>query len=299
MLDALAATNLRVRISEAQLRDMYLGQGLTIEKIAAAVGLAPTTVRRRMTDLGLAPRRRGPVAGHPRRRSSPDQCSCQWTPEVAYVVGLIATDGCLSRRQGLVTLTSKDMDLLETAARCLGVKYRITLSTNPRPCGRLQWRDTSFHRWLLDIGLTPAKSLTLGPLAVPDEYFADFLRGCIDGDGSIVTYVDRYNAFKSPTYVYTRLYVSIVSASPRFLGWLKATVLRLVGVSGRLTVKRIEGCNDLWCLKYAKRESLALLRRMYYSPEVPSLRRKREIAAPFLVQRERPPRRGPGRPMVV
>ena len=33
--------------------------------------------------------------------------------------------------------------------------------------------------------MTPEKSLTLGPLAIPDEYFPDFFRGCIDGDGSI------------------------------------------------------------------------------------------------------------------
>src|SRR2546423_10250786 len=37
-------------------------------------------------------------------------------------------------------------------------------------------------------GLTPAKSLTLRPLVIPDEYFAEFFRGCIDGDGSVVVY---------------------------------------------------------------------------------------------------------------
>jgi hypothetical protein len=50
---------------------------------------------------------------------------------------------------------------------------------------------------------------------VPDEYFVDFLRSCIDGDGSITTYTDRYNTFKNPQYVYARLYVSLVSASFR------------------------------------------------------------------------------------
>src|SRR2546425_13370507 len=94
-------------------------------------------------------------------------------------------------------------------------------------CYRVQWSDRRFYRWLLGIGLTPAKSLTLGPLDIPDEYFADFLRGCIDGDGSIVTYVDRYNTPKSPAYVYTRLFVSIVSASPRFVEWKQAKVRSL------------------------------------------------------------------------
>ena len=37
---------------------------------------------------------------------------------------------------------------------------------------------------LVSLGLTPRKSLTLGALAVPDELFPDFFRGCIDGDSS-------------------------------------------------------------------------------------------------------------------
>jgi hypothetical protein len=54
--------------------------------------------------------------------------------------------------------------------------------------------------WLAEVGLTPAKSLTLGPLTVPDENFADFFRGCLDGDGSIVTYIDRHHTVKSARY---------------------------------------------------------------------------------------------------
>jgi hypothetical protein len=57
---------------------------------------------------------------------------------------------------------------------------------------------------LLTIGLTPAKSLTLGPLAIPDDYFPDFFRGCIDGDGSVLVYTDRYHAAKNERYVYRR-----------------------------------------------------------------------------------------------
>src|SRR5205823_3914516 len=118
-------------------------------------------------------------------------------------------------------------------------------------------------------------------------------------DGSIVTYVDHYNTFKKPQYVYRRLYVSIVSASLRFVDWLKATVRRLSGLAGELTVRRVPTRNDLWRLRYAKGGSVALLRWMYYSPDLPCLHRKWATVAAFLVPTERPHRRGPGRPMVV
>ena len=191
----------------------------------------------------------------------------------------MATDGSLSSNGRTLCLTSKDVELLETVRSLLGVDSPIV----PKTGGwgrtyRLQWSSRAQHVWLRGIGLTPAKSLTIGELDVPDDVFADFLRGCIDGDGSIVTYVDRSNASKNPTYVYARLFVSIVSASPRFLQWIQRTVQRLRGHTGDLTVAHRPNRRDIWRLRYAKRESLELLRWMYHSPTTPALRRKRDRA---------------------
>ena len=194
-----------------------------------------------------------------------------------------------------------------TIPTCDLVRRRLRLNTDIRPhrggygtrCHHLAWSDRRFYDWLANVGLTPAKSLTLGPLAVPDEYFADFFRGCVDGDGSIVSYIDRYHTFKSASYVYTRLYVSIVSASFRFIEWLRASVQRLVNVAGHVDVRRSGGRHDVWRLRYAKRESLAVLRWIYYAHDVTCLIRKRRIATPFLTARAMPAVRRPGRPMIV
>ncbi len=150
--------------------------------------------------------------------------------------------------------------------------------------------------WLVRIGLTPAKSLTLRPLAIPDTVFADFVRGCIDGDGSVTVYVDRYNTDKSERYVYERLYVTLVSASRAFLDWIRATVHRILSMKGSIAVKRAEGRSPLWTLRYAKNESIELLRRIYYSPTVPCLARKRATAEPFLRPLGYAPARRVGRP---
>lgn len=296
MSTAPSPRNLRARLSEAELRDLYVNQKLTIDQIATRFGLAATTVSRRFTDLGMRSRRRGTRPG---TRYGSEERQWPWTSELAYAVGLITTDGCLSQDGRHLTMVSKDIDLLETVRRCLGIEARIALTTNPRPCHRVQWGDVAFHRWLTQIGLMPAKSLKLGPLGIPDEWMRDFLRGCIDGDGSIITYTDRYNTFKKSTYVYTRVYLSLVSASPRFVEWLRETLRRLIGVSGEVSVRRLAGRNDIWRLRYAKREAFQLLRWMYYGPDVPCLRRKYDIAAPFLVPSSRPRERGPGRPVVI
>lgn len=231
------------------------------------------------------PRRNGPIA---------------WTPELAYLVGLIATDGNLSGDGRHLTLVSADPEMLETVRATLHLSNRLGRTpTRNGYVSRLQWSDRVLYDWLLGIGLSPAKSLTLGPLAVPEGEFHHFLRGCIDGDGSIVSYIDRSNTAKNPAYVYERLYVSLVSASGLFVEWLRARVSELRGLRGHVTVRREAGRHDLWRLRYAKAESVALLRWLYPSENVPCLSRKRHRAAPYLIPRERAVGRRRGRPMVV
>ena len=289
-----------VTIDVVVLRTLYVDYGLTADQIAARLACGATTVGRRLRNASIPRRPRGPV---PNTSSEAIRSSqIVWSPDVAYAVGIIATDGNLSRNPGHVTIVSKDSDLLQTVRGCLSVRAPIAPHQSgygAGPCYHIAWSNRGFYDALLAIGLTPAKSRTLGAVMVPDEYFPDFLRGCIDGDGSIVTYVDRYNTFKKPTYVYTRIYVSLVSASEHFVEWLRASIRRLTGLTGDVAVRRpTPNRNGLWRLRYAKRESLAILRWIYYAPDLPCLDRKRAIASPFLVPREQPGRRGPGRPMV-
>jgi hypothetical protein len=266
--------NLRASISLDRLQELYVDQAKTLEQVGQQLGLAPITVRRRMRELGIPARPRGPTRNH--------QLRCfrtAWSREIAYVVGVITTDGTLSSDRRHLGVTSKDVDFLETIRRCLKLDVAITRCSSPSSgCHRIQWSDRTFYEWLLTLGLMPAKSLRLGPLRIPDEFFADFLRGCIDGDGSIVTYVDRFHAPRNPRYIYDRLFVSIVSASRPFLGWIQSTALRLRGVSGHLTLRKHNEHHDLWSLRYAKRESVDVLRWIYYAPDLPALFRKRQRA---------------------
>jgi hypothetical protein len=146
-------------------------------------------------------------------------------------------------------------------------------------CYVLAWGNRAFYDWLTTIGLMPAKSLKLGALAVPQEFFPDFLRGAIDGDGSITMYQDRWNASKNPKYVYERLFVRIYSASLPFLQWVQAESVQSLGVAGAIVRgQRKPGASQMWELRFAKKESLQVLPRVYYAPGLPSLERKRNDA---------------------
>jgi hypothetical protein len=162
--------NLRAAIPEGPLRELYVQQRRTLAQVANEFGTAPITARRRLRDLGIPARPRGPIPAW--WTSTGPRTQPLWTTDLAWIVGLIATDGNLSRDRWGLALSSKDVDLLDTARRCLGLNNSITQYSNGR-CYHIQWRDRVFYDWLLGLGLTPAKSLTLGPLAIPDDYFAD------------------------------------------------------------------------------------------------------------------------------
>ena len=206
----------------------------------------------------------------------------EWTPQLAYVVGLLTTDGNLSGNGKTVTMRSAELEMMRTFQKCLDDHHKLGVEIKPNGnvSYRVQVSDVAFYRWLLTIGLFPAKSYTIGPLAIPDEYFQDFFRGCIDGDGSIRVYTDNYNKYRGRQYTNQRLHVQLVSASPQFIGWIENSVAGLTGVKGAIIKMkpRNERCVPQYLLKYAKFASLQLIYWIYYSSDVPCLQRKRIVA---------------------
>jgi hypothetical protein len=274
----------RLSIDADALRAMYVDDRLTIEAIAARLGCGPSSVGRRLHRFGIPTRARGPA-----RPDAPSPTFADppaWSADLAWLVGLIATDGNLGRTGRRLSLSSVDVPLLDTARRCLGITNRITPAAGGWGRGgfRLQWCDGALHRWLVGLGLTPRKSLTLGALAIPDEFFADFFRGCIDGDGTVLVYTDRHHARKNAAYVYRRLYVSLVSASEPFIAWIRRSIRRLLALPGTVHERRVAGRRSVWVLRYSKKASTRLLGWMYHSPDVPCLERKRLKAQPFLAE---------------
>jgi len=204
-----------------------------------------------------------------------------WTPELAYIIGLIATDGCLSSDGRHITFTSCDKQLVETFKRILKPENKIS-KTDTRAL-RVQFSDIQFYKWLLSIGLTPAKSHTIGKISVPKEFFRDFIRGHLDGDGSITTYIDKYNTFKNQKYIYERLFVRFISASKKHILWLQENIINEFGVKGRIHKSKIYKPSKvpIYILKFMKKESKKLLKEIYYEKSLPCLNRKRLVASKF------------------
>lgn len=191
-----------------------------------------------------------------------------WSPNIAYAVGLITTDGNLSSSKRHIEFTSKDIQLIKTFKKCLDIKNKIGFkigSFSDKKYPRVQFGDIVFYNWLLKIGLTPHKSKTLGELKIPNKYFFDFLRGHFDGDGCCYSYWDK--RWRS-SFMF---YITFVSASKKHINWLKRKIKILADVNGYLGKA---GKDKIYQLRYAKRELKILISKMYYKKELPRLNRK-------------------------
>ncbi len=193
-----------------------------------------------------------------------------WSPKFAYVIGLITTDGSLSKDGRHISFTSKDKEQVENFKLCLNLSNKIGKKASSREAEKkyyvLQFGDVTFYRFLLDIGLMPNKSKTLASLKIPRKYFFDFLRGHFDGDGTFYSYWDK--RWKSSFMFYT----VFISASKNHILWLQVSIEKILEISGHIT----KGINSsVYQLKYAKNDSFKLLPKLYYDRNIVCLSRKR------------------------
>lgn len=191
-----------------------------------------------------------------------------WSSNLAYVVGLITTDGSLSIDGRHINLTSKDIEQIELFAKILNLKNKIgTKRSGYAPQNKyyqVQFGNVRLYRFLQNIGLTPNKTKTLGKLRIPDKYFADFLRGHLDGDGCTYSYWDKRwrNSFM--------FYTVFMSASKKHLEWMRDKIYSLYEIEGKLSTHQ----NSMYHLRFAKNSSLVLIGKIYYKSPIPCLERK-------------------------
>lgn len=194
----------------------------------------------------------------------------EWSSGLAYAVGLLVTDGSLSKDGRHIVFVSKDIEQLTNFSRALGNREFNVDKTKSGYTGqyvpRIQFSDVALYRFLLGIGLTPNKTKTIGKVLIPKEYFFDFLRGHHDGDGYFYSYFDpRW----PKSFMY---YLVFLSSSKRHIEWIRSQLKIFLGVSGHITQDQRK---TVYNLKYAKKEGLQILKKMYDDENPVCLSRKK------------------------
>jgi hypothetical protein len=196
-------------------------------------------------------------------------------PEVAYLIGLLQTDGS---HHG--SLDAKGKVTLEIAARDAAVLPRLATVIPCYTSIRHRTRDTNFskayesaalsffdqstRKAIAALGVPPGrKSRTIAP---PQQPFAkaDYVRGLLDGDGSI-----GFTAKGWP-------YVSLVTASPALAEFFCSVIKEICGIDRSARPNTRDGVSNILVLNIAAAKLAAWA---WYSPDALGIDRKRRAAA--------------------
>lgn len=194
----------------------------------------------------------------------------KWNCNFSYAVGLFTADGNISPDGRHLEFCSKDLELVKAIKKCFNLNNKICRKqrgVQPKKWYyRIQFGNKKLYTFLIKIGLTPNKSKSLTYLSIPEEYFCDFLRGLIDGDGTI-------GYFMHPESKEKQFRIRIASGSKGFLEWVESEINKFLSIKGKIcqVPRTYELC-------YYKKASKKIADFIYFRSGVICLKRKFEIA---------------------
>ncbi len=183
---------LRARLTKEDLGKLYLEEKRSLEDIARLYGVSRVAVWKYCKDGHLIRRNRSEARLEAQKKGKVPQNYFDindlffsvWSSEMAYVLGLIATDGCISR-SGTVALCINDRELLQKVKSLMGSTHNIKCYGHQEGLYNFSFSRQKLVSDLNKLGIFPNKSLTIRFPAVPDDFLTDFIRGVFDGDGSV------------------------------------------------------------------------------------------------------------------
>ncbi len=210
----------------------------------------------------------------------------RWSPEMAYVLGFFAADGCITvskRNTHFFSIHIKDRELLKNIQSVMGSNHKISKRIHSKDgsiCYRLQIGSKEIFNDLTSLGFKPGKTLSMAVPYVPKNRLSDFVRGYFDGDGNVWMGTTHNNRKKKSLSLRT----GFTSCSGDFLRSLKDS-LHSWGIFGRLYCRK-----GYFRLYYSTRSSIKLFSLMYESGyrSYIHLERKRRVFEKFIENRNAP-----------
>jgi hypothetical protein len=189
--------------------------------------------------------------------------------ENVYWLGLILADGCINKKNKF-ELTLKDREHIELFKECLKSEHKISpKEINGELYHRISFSDTQIVNDLKKYGILPNKSnIDFHLPDIPDEFFNDFLRGIIDGDGMI--YSSKINDSRF------HIYISVGFSCPTYMQELCEKIRSFYKVDAKYSIQR-----TCYRIQIYKKDSVKIVKQLYKNASL-YMKRKYEKCIKYL-----------------
>ncbi|MBL7131162.1 MAG: hypothetical protein ISS45_07155 [Candidatus Omnitrophica bacterium] len=254
------------KLSKEKLVRLYETEECSLADIAKIYGVSRTAIMKHCDKLEIKRRTKSKsrlLAQQKGKIQKQRYCTINedffssWSSNMAYILGLLITDGCISKTKNgsyRISLCLNDRDLLLKVAKTMGSDHTITESKYQKDINVFIFGREKIARDLLQLGMKPRKSLDVKFPEVPSEYLRDFIRGVFDGDGSVFYELRSKN---SP------LKTSFTSGSREFICTLEKVLQGLSMPKRVIYESGTTGKPISYMFRYSHKDSLKLFDIMY------------------------------------
>ena len=271
-----------------------------VNAIGRDLDVAGLTIQRHLKKMGVKIRNPQEAQGECRAYNVNDNYFKIQSHNMAYILGLLATDGTNSSLTNIVkiTLQERDSHLLEEIKEDESNGYYdhetktdeeilykikeelrfegpISHYVNSHGCeySRLRVCSHIIKQDLAHYGIIPQKTFTLTPpLFLDEQYFISYIRGYFDGDGCIWINYEKYS------YNWY-----ICGARKEVIEWIQQVLLNKYGIITSLvtSTQTLSQGDPFYSIQVYKKETILKLFEILYIPNSIYMERKYKIMKNF------------------
>jgi DNA-binding transcriptional regulator WhiA len=166
-------------ITDDQIIELYL-QGIPYLDMVAITGMTDRGIRKLLNRHGIETSR-----STPRKHQVNEDFFKIWSHEMAWVLGIVITDGYISSRKSVryLSITQKNISILKMIAAYMDFDFSLIKPGKTLTTPTMKINSLKIVNDLAKLGITTKKSHIVPFPDVPKVYLPSFIRGIIDGDG--------------------------------------------------------------------------------------------------------------------
>lgn len=265
------------QVSEKEIQEIVYHYSIlkeSLHKIGILFNYSPETIKKILLQKGVQIRTYVEAKDLTRKYSLDDDFFKKQNHNMAYVLGFIAADGNVAKKENgiFIEIHQKDKYLLQKINEITQNTRPLKYYNHKHPNGTIT-PVVKFRAWssvwkkdLAIYNIVPEKSLVLKPpLFLQKKFIISYIKGYFDGDGCIY-YHKRHKRYEC----------QIIGASKELIDWIRTFLATEYGIVGTYYTEHLQSGAIMYKITYAN-QNLVKLKTLWYeqeSSEIELLRKK-------------------------